>query len=518
MGEGINGEQRGRHGATPGSRGAARRPPAALVAVLLLLSSLALFWRIGGHEFLNYDDNIYLTENKNVREGLTARSLAWAFSSHDANWHPLTWISHLIDVELFGLQPRGHHLHNVLLHAVNGALLFLALRSLTGALWPPALVAALFAVHPLHVESVVWAAERKDLLAGLFWMLALLAYARYARVPSRGRYLSLLAACALGLMAKPMLVSLPAILLLLDFWPLARLGPPARGRVSWRRVVLEKVPLIALAGASSVVAIIAQRTANAMAYSQEYPLGARVANALTAYWAYLGQAVWPAGLTFYPFEGWRIPLWQSAGAGVLLATVTAALVVLALRRGWALVGWLWFLVSLVPVIGLVQVGVQARADRYTYLPLTGIFLVCAWALRELVRRWSRLRPPVAAACVAALVALAARTWIQAGYWRSDTELFGRAVAVRPDNWIAINNLGNALLRAGRMQEGQAAISRAYKLNPYLRFDLLIRTGDVYAGEGRLEEALATYRKAQELIPYDRVAPVKIAEIRRRLGR
>jgi tetratricopeptide (TPR) repeat protein len=506
---------------SPGGRIAAawhHRRAAAVLAAALLLTTLALYWRIGGHEFLNYDDNVYITANENVRAGLTGRSLAWAFTSVDANWHPLTWISHMLDVELFGLQPRGHHLHNALLHAANGALLFLALRSLTGALWAPAFVAALFAVHPLHVESVAWAAERKDLLAGGFWALALLAYARYVRAPRPGRYLALISIHALGLMAKPMLVSLPVVLLLLDFWPLARIGPA--GGAGGRRwlPLLEKIPLVLLAGASSLVAMIAQRSANALAYSQEYPLGARVASALAAYWAYLGQTVWPAGLTFYPFEGWRIPIWQSVVAGVLLVSVTAILTIMARRRGWLLVGWLWYLVSLLPVIGLVQIGVQARADRYTYLPLTGIFLGCAWSLCEMVRQWPRWRGAVVVGCTAALLALAARTWVQSGHWRSSVTLFGHAVDVRPDNWIALNSLGNALLELGRVRDGQAAISRAYQLNPYLRFDLLVRTGDVLAAGGRLDEALATYRKAQEMIPYDRAVRAKIAELTGRLDR
>ena len=504
--------------AAAGVRRARGCAPAAALAALLLVTTLALYWRIGGNEFLNYDDNVYVTANENIRAGLTGRTLVWAFTSIDANWHPLTWLSHLLDVSLFGLDPRGHHLHNALLHAVNAALLFFALRSLTGALWTPALVAALFAVHPLHVESVAWVAERKDLLAGGFCALALLAYARYVRVPGTGRYLCLAAVLALGLMAKPMLVSLPAILLLLDFWPLARIGPRAgAGKARWRPFV-EKVPLLVLAGASSLVAILAQRGANAMAYSQEYPLGARVANSLTAYWAYLGQSAWPAGLTFYPFAGWQIPLWQSALAGALLVAATVALAFAARRRGWALVGWLWFVVSLVPVIGLVQVGVQARADRYTYIPLTGIFLVCAWSLRGLALRRPRLRLPAAAASVAVLAALAAAAWLQAGYWRSDLTLFSRAVAVRPDNWIALSSLGNALLAEGRVKEAQEVLSRAYGKNSFLRFDLLVRTGDVQARQGRLDDALATYRRAQELIPYDRLVQAKIADLGRRLGR
>jgi tetratricopeptide (TPR) repeat protein len=243
-----------------------------------------------------------------------------------------------------------------------------------------------------------------------------------------------------------------------------------------------------------------------------------VANALTAYWAYLGQSVWPARLTFYPFAGWRIPLWQSAVAGAMLVAVPVALALAARRRGWGLVGWLWYLVSLVPVIGLVQVGVQARADRYTYLPLTGIFLGCAWLLRELVRRRPRWCGLVSASCLAVLLAFAAGSWAQSRHWRSNIALFGHAVALSPDNWIALNSLGNALLEQGRVREGQDALSRAYRLNPYLRFDLFIRTGDLLVSSGRLEEALATYRKARELIPYDRIAQAKIADLARRLGR
>ncbi len=415
----------------------------ALACLALVVSVFAIYWQIGGHEFLNYDDLAYVVDNPHVNSGLTWGNVKWAFArSHSSNWHPATWISHMIDCEIFGGEPRGHHMVNVAIHALNAVLLFLALRIMTGSLWRCLVVAALFALHPLRVESVAWLAERKDLLCGLFWMLSLLAYAMYVKRSSIAWYLVVLASFTLGLLSKPMIVTLPFVLLLLDIWPLGRK----------RLHLLEKVPMLLLSAASAVITVLSQGSAGALYH---IPLTSRLANAVLSYMAYLWKTAWPVRLSvFYPHPvdlhppGDTTWLWLAAAAAAVLLAVTFFLCRLRGRRPYVMVGWLWFLGTLVPVLGLVQVGRQAYADRYTYLPLIGICVAVVWALAELGARWRGWRTALSVATVAVLLVFMSLGRAQAARWRTSVTLFEHALKVTESNVLAHYNLGTAYLKMG----------------------------------------------------------------------
>ena len=463
-----------------------------LVCLALMLTVAALYAPVAGFQFLSYDDRQYLLENANVNSGLSLRNLYWAFTSfYQANWHPLTWLSHMVDVQLFGLNPAGHHLVSVVLHCANSILLFLFLRQATGASWRSAVVAALFALHPLHVESVAWVAERKDVLAACFGLAALLAYVRYGRKPSFKLYLPVAGLFLLGLLAKPMLVTLPFLLLLLDYWPLARW--PWTG---WRRLAAEKIPLLLLSAGSCWLTFLAQ---NSGIVNVERPLAMKVANAAVSYSVYLKRMILPADLAvLYPFAP-SIPGWQATGAVVLLAAITVLAFHLRQRQPWLLFGWLWYLGMLVPVIGLVTVGYQANADRYTYLPLIGIFIMVAWGGAALVAG----HPARQRAAVGIILSVLAGCWIvargQLMYWRDSIDLFSRAVAVTRDNFVAWNNLGAALHLSNRYGEALRAYEASLKIMPDQALPhnniglLLVRLG-------RPADALPHYRQALTLQP------------------
>ncbi len=382
-----------------------------IISLFLIIASFMAFWQVTRCDFINYDDDKYLTDNSHVQDGLTVEGITWAFTTgYAANWHPLTWISHMVDVQLFGLQPGWHHLTNLLFHLASTLLLFLVLHRMTKALWQSAFVAALFALHPLHVQSVAWVAERKDVLSTFFWMLTMGTYASYVAKPGLKRYLTLLLCFALGLMAKPMLVTLPFVLLLLDYWPLQRLEqkrPPQEGlskdksttspvRIPvqpvghWpliRPLLIEKIPLFALAALSSIVTYLVQHHGGAVQSLETFPPGVRMANAFVSYITYMVKMLWPTNLAvFYPYPtSW--PLWQVLGSAALLITITVLVIRGAKKRPYAAVGWFWYVGTLVPVIGVVQVGRQALADRYTYIPLVGLFIIVAWAVPELLKKW-----------------------------------------------------------------------------------------------------------------------------------
>ncbi|HEY5973741.1 MAG TPA: hypothetical protein VIU41_03275, partial [Geobacteraceae bacterium] len=421
-----------------------------LLLGLVALATLAVYWQATGHDFVNFDDRPYVTENPRVSGGLTLENIRWAFTAvHQSNWHPLTWLSHQLDCQLFGLTPRGHHLVNVLLHTLNSLLVGLVLFRFTGAGRRSALVAALFALHPLHVESVAWVAERKDVLSTLFWLLTMLAYGAYASRPGPGRYLPVMGFFALGLLAKPMLVTLPCVLLLMDYWPLGRfsfapgaVAQPAAGRRLSHDLLLvgEKLPLLLLAVASALVTYRVQLAGGTVGTA--FPLAQRAATAVVATARYLLDTVWPHGLAvLYPFDQ-AMPGWQIALSGMLLAGLTVAALLAARRRPYVTVGWFWYLGTLVPVSGLVQIGLHSRADRYTYVPLLGIFIVIAWGGQELLARRQRLAATLATTGV---VALSVVTWLQLGYWQDSITLFGRAARVTSNNYVAWHNLGVALL-------------------------------------------------------------------------
>ncbi len=505
-----------------GGNGAARgRWLAAGVCALLVLAVAAVFGQTLGHDFVNYDDNEYVYSNPHITRDPPAQGLVWALTATDvSNWHPLTWATHILDYQLYGRHAGGHHLTNLLLHAATTVLLFLVLWRMTDGLWPSALVAAVFGVHPLHVESVAWVAERKDVLSGLCFVLVLWAYARYVERPaSWGRYAALIGLFALGLTAKPMLVTVPFVLLLLDYWPLGRIprrsgadipvcreerdNPgrqeclPHRPRL-WR-LVSEKIPLLLLACASCVVTFVAQ--AAAMQPLELTPLPWRIANALVAYAAYLRQSFWPTGLAvLYPHPGDSLPLWQAAVAALLLLTISAVAVVWRRKRPYLLVGWLWYLGMLVPVIGLVQVGGQAMADRYMYLPQIGLCIAAAWGVAELAGVWGRRWLPLAAAAV--VVILAGVAWRQTGYWHDSVALWKQTLRCTSDNAVAQHNLGQALADrgdAGDLDEAIRHFSAAVGIiHDYA--DAHFGLGIALEKRGRLDEAINEYQVAVEIKP------------------
>jgi len=485
--------------------------------MLLALLAMVPFFAAGGlRTFIDFDDNVFVTANPAVIGGLTFSSVLWAFTAlRIASWHPLTWIAHMTVVSLFGLDPWWHHFVNVLLHAISTALLFTALRRMTGAVWRSALVAALFAVHPLHVESVAWVSELKDVLAGLFFMAGLLAYERYARRGGIGRYLKVVALLALGLLSKPMLVTVPLVLLLCDVWPLGRARlplsavPVPAGTRSPGRLLLEKAPLLLLSLASSVATIIAGRSGGAITPFGELPLGIRIANALVAVVGYLGKTFWPRELAIhYPHLGWP-PGWQIAGAVILLSGVTVAAARGYKRYPYAIAGWFWFLVMLIPVAGIVQAGGYAMADRYTYLPLIGVFIAVVWGVTDASLRRRMPMVPRSTGAIAVVAALTALSTVQMRLWRDSETLFTHTLAVTRENFLIHNNLGVFYERVGRLDEAEAHYREALRMN-HSFVEALSNLGSVLMKKEQEEEALSFFREALRLHPGDASAHYNMA--------
>ena len=490
-------------GLTSGAVVQVRRPYAVLaVCALLLLAVIAVFGQTARHGFVNFDDDYYVYENRHVSGGLTGDGAAWAITAfHAGNWHPLTWLAHMLDCQFYGLAPGGHHLTNVLLHAAVAILLFVALRRMTGALWPSAWVAAVFAIHPLRVESVAWVAERKDVLSGMLFMLTLWLYARYAERPaSWGRYLLVVGSFAVGLTAKPMLVTLPFVLLLLDYWPLGRLGwglsqfslgekrheavkmplvpggtPIAKLSVPPVRLIVEKISLFVLAAASCAVTLAAQR--GTVQSLQQLAFSRRVADAVVAYVAYLGKMFCPAGLAvFYPLAESPPPVWEVIAAVTVLSAISTVAFLARRKCPYLLFGWLWYLGTLAPVVGLVRVGGQATADRYTYLTQIGLCAAIAWGVAQVVdyrplRRWG-----VAAVLSLVAAALIVCAWQQTRYWRNNETLWTHTLACTSRNPLAHNNLGLALAARGQVGEAmehyQKALEFAASRNDRAMADLI----------------------------------------------
>jgi len=469
----------------------------ALVGALLFAGTVLLFSRALRCGFVNYDDPAYVTENAHVQGGLSRADIAWAFTGAADYWHPLTWLSHMLDWQLYGANAAGHHLTSVLWHALAAVLAYLLFRRFGAGVWLAAFAAALFAWHPLRVESVAWVTERKDVMSGCFFLLTLLAYARYAGRRAAGRpwwpaYLLTLLCFVAGLMSKPMLVSLPFVLLALDYWPLARHAPTDRLHV----LLLEKLPFLVLAGAAAAATVLMQRQAGA--FVLDLPFGARAANALVSVARYLGKFGWPVDLIVcYPHPG-RWPAAAVAGAAALVLGVSALAWHERHRRPWIAAGWLFFLLVLLPVLGLVQAGFQAMADRYTYLPLLGIELAGLWSLRP---AWRNAGGRAAAAVAGALVlaACAARTWNQEGVWHDSVALFTHATAVSERNDVAEDFLASALFAAGRFDEAEVHAERAHALNPG-NTNALVRLAGLRDHEGKVAEADALLRAALALRP------------------
>jgi hypothetical protein len=422
-------------------------------ALFLAGLTLAVYGRVAGYPFVDLDDQVYVFGNPNVSGGLSAGGVAWAFTTFwGANWHPLAWLSHMLDVSLFGMRAGGHHVVSVLIHASNAALLFALLRRTTGSVRESGLVAILFAIHPLHVESVAWISERKDVLCAFFFLLALIAYARYRERPGPWRYGLVAWLYALALMAKPMAVTLPFVLLLLDRWPL-------RAGFS-RALLLEKAPLFLMSAAASVVTLLAQASGEAVASASHLPPAARFLNAAHAYAGYLQKAFWPSGLSvFYPLPRFTGDAAKALVPALALAAVTAAAIACLRRRPWLAVGWFWFLGMLVPVIGLVQVGMQGMADRYFYLPSIGLFVAVAWGGGELAERLKVRGPALAAIVLVPLALLAASAWHQVGSWSDSATLYRRAAEAVPGNWFAHKYLATEAARHGRREEALGHLAR-----------------------------------------------------------
>jgi tetratricopeptide (TPR) repeat protein len=477
------------------------------ICLLLAVATFALYSPAIWHPFIfNYDDDNYVTNNSHVQAGLVWDTVAWAMTSTDTNWHPLTWLSHALDCELYGLNPHGHHLTNVLFHVLNVVLLFLLLVRVTGAAGRSMLVAALFAVHPFNVESVAWIAERKNVLSTFFFLLTLGAYGWYALKPEVKRYVAVVILFVLGLAAKPMVVTLPCVLLLLDFWPLRRIqgwgqSPPDAAfpvpKARFSRLVIEKLPLLALSAADGAITIFAQRSGGAMRLV--LPLGVRLQNAIYAYALYVWKAFWPARLAvFYPHPGAAIAVWQIGLAALFVFTVTALVWQQRAVRPYLLTGWLWFLGTLVPVIGLIQVGQQAIADRYAYVPLIGIFVMMVWGAADLAdyRQLSfRSRARIAAVVLGILVLF---TCDQLRYWRSAVDLWAHTVDVTKDNFFAEQNLGAALLASDRYQEALPHFEKAVKLKPFEAGGHLNLGGDLVLID-RPRDAIVEYETAIPLV-------------------
>jgi tetratricopeptide (TPR) repeat protein len=464
------------------------------IYAVLFLATLLVYAPVLRFDFVNFDDPDYVTRNAHVQSGISGESITWALTSGEAaNWFPVTRLSHMLDYQLYGLRSGGHHFTNVLFHALAALLLFAFLHRATGARWPSAFVAFLFALHPLHVESVAWISERKDVLCAFFWFLALWGYVRYAEKQNAGRFLFVLSAFGLGLMSKPMIVTLPFLLLLLDYWPLRR--PLTKG------IILEKIPFFVLAAAASVITYLVQRAGGAVRAVETFPVGMRIENSLASYVVYAAKMFWPSRLAvFYPYPR-SLPAWHVLLAGVLLAGITVAVVRYVRSDPYLAVGWFWYLGTLVPVIGFIQIGAQARADRYTYVPAIGLGIMAAWGAADLLRRWPRAKTALAASAAVVCCFSIAATASQIQHWKNSESLFRHALDVTNDNYLAHHNLGVALAQIpGRLPEAIAHYQAALQIkpdSPQAHTDF----GNALAQiPGRMPEAIAEYRTAVLISP------------------
>ena len=471
-----------------------------IISILLITATLAVYWQVQHHQFVRFDDEVYVTSNSHVRSGLNPDSILWAFTNTDAGfWHPLTWMSHILDYELYRMNAGGHLWTSVLLHAGSTVLLFLFLTGATRAPWRSAFVAALFALHPLHVESVAWVAERKDVLSTFFWFLTLVVYLFYVKRPGWSRYGLVLAIFVLGLMAKPMLVSLPFVMLLLDCWPLKRLGPASDIKDGTGRLILEKIPFLIISIVMIVITFFAAKNIGAIPSLEHFPLDMRLSNALVSYAAYIGKMLWPTHLSiFYPYPG-SIPSWQSIGSGLLLIVMCMMIMKASRLRPYLGVGWLWYLGTLIPVIGIIQIGYHAMADRYTYIPLTGLFIMISWGVVDLSRRFRIRKSLSACLAVGTVICFATVTWFHLQHWRDGAALFSHALEVTKNNALAHNNMSVALVEKGDLEGAKAHLKIVLALEPR-NVDALENMGVVLARQNDLEGAAASLRKAIQLQP------------------
>jgi tetratricopeptide (TPR) repeat protein len=474
------------------------------VCAALTLATVAVFWQVCTYDFINCDDPLYVYENPNIQAGITLKTIKWAFTTGYANfWHPLTWLSHMLDWQLFGSNPAGHHLVNLIFHIANTLLVFLVLKRMTGALWSSAFVAALFALHPLHVESVAWASERKDVLSTLFWMLTMWAYVRFANHPKITSYLMVVVLFALGLMSKPMLVTLPFVLLLLDYWPLDRLSPKrgkAGSKYSLSYLLIEKVPLFAMVLASCIVTFIIQKKGGAIHTGENYTFLIRLANASISYLQYITKMIWPARLAVpYPHPGQNVSILYAIISAALLLSVTILILRFAANRRYLVTGWFWYLGTLVPVIGLIQVGEHAMADRYSYITLTGLFIIIAWGLPDLLAKWRYKKIALTLSALLIILAMTICTHLQLRHWRSSLTLFQHALDVTKDNYGAHSCMAESLYKQNRLDESIYHYSEALRINPD-NIEAIINLGLALSIAGRIDEAIYYYERALKIDP------------------
>lgn len=479
-----------------------------IIAALLILVTFAAYQEVRNNAFINFDDDIYVTENQIVKEGLTLKGISWAMGFNERGyWQPLTWLSHMMDCELFGLNPAGHHMTNLVIHLANTLLLFWALCRMTGSVYRSALVAAFFAIHPLNVESVAWVAERKNLLSTFFWILSLVSYNWYTNTQKRDRYLLTLILFALGLMVKPMLVTLPFVFLLLDFWPLKRLKcgrRPEYGQkepqeltnknphINISKLIIEKIPFFALSLASVWLSIASTQHIKNMVAADTVPITLRISNALVSYVTYMGKMIWPFELAvYYPFPD-SILLWQVAGAGVLLTAITGVFLFFMNRKRYMAVGWLWYLGTLVPVIGIVQGGLwPAIADRWAYVPLIGLFIIIAWGIFDIAQKWKFGKLVMAGLAITVIAGLFISTRVQLQYWKNSRTLFEHELEATAGNAVAYNNLGNALLEEGLTEAAINHYRSALKIDPnYAKAHMNL--GNAFMNVGSVDEAVKHY--------------------------
>jgi Flp pilus assembly protein TadD len=463
----------------------------------LAVSALLVFWQVRNFDFVNYDDELYVYENQHVVSGLTFDNIVWAFTTiHTGYWHALTWLSLMLDCQLFGSNPAGFHLTNLFFHIANALLLFLVLKQMTKAIWQSAFTAALFALHPLHVESVAWIAERKDVLSTFFWMLTLLAYFIYVSRPSVFRYIATLAAFALGLMAKPMLVTLPFVLLLLDYWPLYRIKHFDRQVVY--RLVLEKIPFIVLSIVSSVIVFLAQQSSRAVMSFAKFPLKFRIGSALISYARYIEKMFCPTGLApFYPHPYGSVSVLYAIISAILLLAVTILVIRFAKNHRYLVTGWFWYLGTLIPVIGIIQVGLQAYADRYTYTPYIGLFIMLAWGLPQLLSGWPQRKIALGISMVIVLTASGICAYRQTSFWNNSLTLFSHTIEVTQNNYIAYNNLGSVYNGLGRYDEAIEFYKQAIKTEPGYAA-AYNNLGVAYSSIGRYKDAIDAFKQAIEI--------------------
>jgi tetratricopeptide (TPR) repeat protein len=486
-----------------------------LTCIGLSILVLVSYWAVAGNQFISFDDPLYVTENAQVEKGLGWETVVWAFTtSRASNWHPLTWLSLMLDRELFGRNAGGYHWTSVILHLFSGIFLFLGLTRMTASLWRSGLVAALFLVHPLHVESVAWVAERKDVLSGLFWMLGIWCYARYAEQPGLVRYLWVVVSFVSSLLSKPMAVTFPFVLLLLDGWPLMRTDG---GRATWGRLLYEKLPLFLLSAAGSVITFLIQKEYQAIASLSSLPLGDRLANAAVSYAAYIGKTFWPVGLSvFYPYHVFPT-FWQWVSSLALIFLITAMSILLLHRRPYLLVGWLWYLGTLVPVIGLVQVGSQAMADRYTYLPLVGVFIMAVWGLKDLLDSCRARKAIWGLVSGGVIVVLVVLTQIQVGHWKDTQTLFGQALRSTERNFMAHHNLAEGMANRGDPAGAEKHFREAIRIRPLFK-QAYNGLGHLMMIQGKQEEASRLLEKSIEIDPTYTPAMKNLGDVRMRQGR